>query len=82
MTEAAAIRKVRSPGAVRQAEHRQRERSEVVCYYVPVHSSVIETLIDRGLPAEEALDAKAVGRELAEVLQQWAARWQREKNIP
>jgi hypothetical protein len=42
---------------------------------------VIETLIDRGLPPEEALDAKAVGRELGMVLLQWVERWRREKNF-
>ena len=73
----------RSPGAITQFEHRQREREGVLrCYYVPVHRSVIETLIDRGLPAAEATDAKAVGRELGTVLLQWVERWRRERNIP
>jgi hypothetical protein len=71
-----------SPGAARQAEHRRRERDDVRCIYVPVHRTVIETLIDRGLPAAEAMDAKAIGRELGAVLLQWVARWRQERNIP
>ena len=70
----------RLPNATRQAQHRQRERDGTRCYYVPVHESVVEALIDRGLPASEALDPKAVGRELGVLLLQWAARWHREKN--
>jgi hypothetical protein len=54
----------------------------VRCYYVPVHRSVLEVLIERGLPAEEATDPKAVGRELGTVLLQWVERWRREKNNP
>jgi hypothetical protein len=80
--EAREGRRGRSAGATRQAEHRQRERDGVHCYYVPVDHAVIEALIDRGLAPEAALDPKAVGRELGEVLEQWAARWQREKNFP
>jgi hypothetical protein len=49
---------------------------------VPVHRSVIETLIERGLPPEEALDPKAVGHELGGVLLQWVEYWRRAKNIP
>jgi hypothetical protein len=71
-----------SPGAARQAEHRRRARDDVRCFYVPVHRSVLETLLDRGLPPEEVLDAKAVGRELGAVLMQWVARWRAEKNFP
>jgi hypothetical protein len=70
-----------SPGAIKALEHRQREREGVVrCYYVPVHHSVLETLIDRGMPAAETQDPKAVGRELGAVLLQWVERWRREKN--
>jgi hypothetical protein len=76
-----AIRKARSSGATRQAEHRQRERDGVLrCVYVPIGCEVLEALIDRGLPPQEALDPKAVGRELGDVLRQWAERWHREKN--
>jgi hypothetical protein len=73
----------RSSGAIRQAEHRARERDGVVrCVYVPVDRAVLEALIDRGLPPEAALNARAIARECADVLGQWAARWQREKNFP
>jgi hypothetical protein len=60
----------RSPGAV-ALEHRQRARDELRCYQVPVHRSVLETLIERGLTPAEANDPKAVGRELGVVLLQW-----------
>jgi hypothetical protein len=85
MLERPASRRARrsaSPGAVWQVEHRQRVRERLRCYWVPIHADVIATLIDRGLPPEEALDPKAVGRELGAVLLQWVARWRREKNIP
>jgi hypothetical protein len=75
-------RRRRSPGALKALEHRQRERDELRCYYVPVHRSVIETLIERGLSPAEAEDPKAVGRELGVVLLQWVERWYREKNNP
>lgn len=73
---------MRSTNAIRQGEHRQRTRADVRCYYVPVHSSVLEALIERGLSPEETLDGRKVGRELGDVLMQWAARWHREKNFP
>jgi hypothetical protein len=78
---AARQRRGHTPGARKALEHRQRERDGLRCYQVPVHRMVIETLIDRGLPPEEALDAKAVGRELGMVLLQWVERWRREKNF-
>jgi hypothetical protein len=74
-------RRIRSPGAVKALEHRQRERDELRCYYVPVHRSVIEILIERGLSPAEAEDPKAIGRELGVVLLQWVEYWRREKNI-
>jgi hypothetical protein len=70
-----------SPGAARQAEHRQREREGVRCYWVPIPDGVIAALIDRGLPPGAALDPKAVGHELGTVLRQWAERWRLEKDI-
>jgi hypothetical protein len=71
-----------SPGAIKASEHRHREREGVVrCYYVPVHFSVLETLIDRGMPATETQDPKAVGRELGAVLLQWVQRWRRERGL-
>jgi hypothetical protein len=73
----------RSAGAVRQAEHRARERDGILrCIFVPVGPEVLEALIDRGLEPAAALDPKAVGRELGDVLRQWARRWQQEKNFP
>jgi hypothetical protein len=81
MAGAVAIRKARSPAATRQAEHRQRERDGVVCIYVPIARSVITALLDRGLPEHQATDARALGRELGDVLAQWAARWAKERNI-
>jgi hypothetical protein len=74
-------RRVRSPGARRAREHRQRERDGVRCIYVPVSREVIETLIDRGLSPAEALDDKAVGREFGVILLQWVERWRRETNF-
>jgi hypothetical protein len=74
--------RVRSPGARKAREHRQRERDGMRCYQVPVHCSVIETLIDRGFSLAETTDPKAVGRELGAVLLQWVERWRRETNIP
>ena len=68
-------RRSASPGAIKALEHRRRERDRVRCYYVPVHDSVLETLIDRGLPPAEATDPKAIGRELGTALLQWVARW-------
>jgi hypothetical protein len=53
MLERPASRRARrstSPGALRQVQHRQRARDDVRCYQVPVHRTVIETLLDRGLP--------------------------------
>jgi hypothetical protein len=38
-------------------------------------------LIDRGLSPAEALDDKAVGRELGVILLQWVERWRRETNF-
>ena len=40
--------------------------------FVPIHRSVIETPIDRGLSPAEATDPKAIRRELGTVLLQWA----------
>jgi hypothetical protein len=80
-SSSAARARRRSPGALKQLEHRARGQDGVWrCVYVPVRHEVIEVLIERGLPAEETTDPKAVGRELAEVLLQWVERWRREKN--
>lgn len=74
--------RMRSPGAIKAREHRRRERAGLRCVYVPINREVLETLIDRGLSPAEALDDKAVGRELGAVLLQWVERWRRETNIP
>lgn len=76
------LRKSRSPGAIKSLEHRQRERDGFRSRYVPIHKTVIETLIERGLSDKDARDDKIVGDELAVVLLQWVARWQAEKNKP
>jgi hypothetical protein len=63
-----------------QAEHRQRKRKGIVrCVYVPISELVLLAMMDRGLSEMEACDPKAIGRDAATVLHQWARRWFAEK---
>jgi len=68
----------RAADAHRQAQWRRRQRDGVHVYRIEVGHDAIEALIVSGCMSEaEALDQRAVARELADVIEQWAQRWLR-----
>jgi hypothetical protein len=70
-------RRVMTPAADRQRRYRQRQQRGSVVYRLDVDRDVVlGGLLESGRLTEgEALRRQLVERALAEVLEEWAARW-------